>query len=81
MSRLGRDCLDSISCEREIAALKFRQATGAFGLPIRAPNCGQKNFASLAVCSRTLRVTPAMQLGVADHIWSIGELVDAAFEQ
>jgi len=26
----------------------------------------------------TLRVTPAMQLGVADHIWSIGELVDAA---
>jgi hypothetical protein len=26
----------------------------------------------------TLRVTPAMQLGVAGHIWSIGELVDAA---
>jgi hypothetical protein len=25
-----------------------------------------------------LRVTPAMQLGVADHIWSVGELVDAA---
>jgi hypothetical protein len=26
----------------------------------------------------TLRVTPAMQLGVTDHIWSIGELGDAA---
>lgn len=26
----------------------------------------------------TLRVTPAMQLGVTDHIWSIGELLDAA---
>ena len=26
----------------------------------------------------TLRVTPAMQIGVTDHIWSIGELVDAA---
>jgi hypothetical protein len=26
----------------------------------------------------TLRVTPAMQLGVTDHIWSIGELVEAA---
>ncbi len=25
-----------------------------------------------------LRVTPAMQLGVTDHIWIIGELVDAA---
>ena len=26
----------------------------------------------------TLRVTPAMQLGVTDHIWTIGELVDKA---
>jgi hypothetical protein len=26
----------------------------------------------------TLRVTPAMQLDVTDHIWSIGKLVDAA---
>jgi IS1 family transposase len=26
----------------------------------------------------TLRVTPAMQLGVTDHIWTIGELIDAA---
>ena len=26
----------------------------------------------------TLRVTPAMQLGVTDHVWSIGELFDAA---
>ena len=25
-----------------------------------------------------LRVTPAMQLGVTDHIWTVGELVDAA---
>jgi hypothetical protein len=28
----------------------------------------------------TLRVTPAMQLRVTDHIWTIGELVDAALE-
>jgi hypothetical protein len=26
----------------------------------------------------TLRITPAMQLGITDHIWSIGELLDAA---
>jgi hypothetical protein len=25
-----------------------------------------------------LRVTPAMAMGITDHIWSIGELVDAA---
>ncbi len=28
----------------------------------------------------TLRVTPAMQLGVTDHVWTIGELVDAALD-
>ena len=25
-----------------------------------------------------LRITPAMALGVTDHIWTIGELIDAA---
>jgi hypothetical protein len=25
-----------------------------------------------------LRITPAMSLGVADHIWTIGELIEAA---
>jgi hypothetical protein len=25
-----------------------------------------------------LRITPAMHLGVTDHIWTIGELVDGA---
>jgi hypothetical protein len=25
-----------------------------------------------------LRVTPAMQLGITDHVWTISELVDAA---
>jgi hypothetical protein len=28
----------------------------------------------------TLRCTPAMALGVTDHIWTIGELVAAALE-
>jgi hypothetical protein len=26
----------------------------------------------------TLRTTPAIAIGIADHVWSIGELVDAA---
>ena len=26
----------------------------------------------------TLRTTPAVQIGIADHVWSIGELLDAA---
>jgi hypothetical protein len=28
----------------------------------------------------TLRCTPAMALGVTDHIWSVGELIAAALE-
>jgi hypothetical protein len=28
----------------------------------------------------TLRITPAMQLGVTDHVWTIGELADAALD-
>jgi IS1 family transposase len=28
----------------------------------------------------TLRITPAMQLGVTDHVWSIRELIDAALD-
>jgi hypothetical protein len=26
----------------------------------------------------TLRTTPAIALGITDHVWSIGELIDAA---
>ncbi len=28
----------------------------------------------------TLRCTPAMEQGVTDHVWSIGDLIDAALE-
>jgi hypothetical protein len=38
------------------------------------------HFAWYNLCRvhESLRVTPAMALGVTDHIWTIGELVDAA---
>ena len=26
---------------------------------------------------KTLRITPAMAIGIADHIWTIGELINA----
>jgi hypothetical protein len=37
-------------------------------------------FYNLCRVHETLRMTPAMALGVADHIWSIGELIGAAQE-
>jgi IS1 family transposase len=36
------------------------------------------SFYNLCRVHETLRCTPAMALGVADHIWTIGELVQAA---
>lgn len=29
----------------------------------------------------SLRITPAMAMGITDHIWAIGELVDAALAE
>jgi hypothetical protein len=37
-------------------------------------------FYNLCRVHETLRCTPAMALGVTDHIWTIGELVRAALE-
>ena len=49
---------------------KFENHVAAFGL-----HAAYYNFCRV---HETLRMTPAMALGVADHIWTVGELVDAA---
>jgi len=33
------------------------------------------NFARI---HKTLRVTPAMEAGISDHVWDLGEIVDLA---
>jgi hypothetical protein len=38
------------------------------------------SFYNLCRVHETLRMTPAMALGVTDHIWTIAELVSAALE-
>jgi hypothetical protein len=38
------------------------------------------SFYNLCRVHETLRCTPAMALGVTDHIWTVGELVNAALE-
>jgi IS1 family transposase len=51
---------------------KLENHVAAVGLYV-----GHYNFCRV---HETLRVTPAMQLGVTEHIWTIGELVNAALE-
>jgi hypothetical protein len=38
----------------------------------------QVAFYNLCRVHEALRSTPAMALGIADHVWSIGELIEAA---
>jgi hypothetical protein len=38
------------------------------------------SFYNLCRYHETIRCTPAMALGVTDHIWTIGELIQAALE-
>ncbi len=60
---------------------RFTRLTNAFS---RKPESHQAavglHVARYNLCRvhETVRTTPAMALGVSDHIWSIGELVDAA---
>lgn len=49
---------------------KFENHAAAFALFVAHYN--------LCRVHESLRVTPAMALGVTDHVWAIGELVDAA---
>src|ERR1700686_3878288 len=60
---------------------RFTRLTNAFSKK------WENNWAAVALCfpfynfcrvHKTLRVTPAMEAGIADHVWSVRELLEAA---
>lgn len=60
---------------------RFTRLTNGFSKKLanhRAAIALQMSFYNLCRWHETIRCTPAMAIGVADHIWTIGELVDAA---
>jgi len=60
---------------------RFTRLTNAFSKKLENHKAAVALYAmafNFCRVHETLRVTPAMQLGVTDHIWTIGELVDAA---
>ena len=60
---------------------RFTRLTNAFSKKLENHEAAVALYVAhynLCRVHETLRVTPAMQLGVTDHIWSIGELVNAA---
>jgi hypothetical protein len=62
---------------------RFTRLTNAFSKKLanhRAAVALWVCFYNLCRVHESLRMTPAMALGVTDHIWSIGELIAAAQE-
>ncbi len=62
---------------------RFTRLTNAFSKKLENHEAAVALYVAhynLCRVHESLRITPAMQLGVTDHIWSIGDLVDAALE-
>ena len=60
---------------------RFTRLTNGFSKKLENHKAAVSLFVvhyNLCRVHETIRVTPAMQLGVTDHIWDIGELIEAA---
>ena len=60
---------------------RFTRLTNAFSKKLENHKAAVALYAAhynFCRVHEALRVTPAMQLGVTDHVWTVGELVDAA---
>ena len=60
---------------------RFTRLTNAFSKKLRNHKAAVALFIAhynLCRVHETIRMTPAMMLGVADHIWSVGELIEVA---
>jgi len=62
---------------------RFTRLTNAFSKKLENHKAAVALYVAhynLCRVHETLRMTPAMALGVTDHIWTIGELIDAALD-
>ncbi len=60
---------------------RFTRLTNGFSKKLRNHRAAVALYVAhynLCRVHETIRMTPAMALGVTDHIWDIGELLDAA---
>jgi hypothetical protein len=83
--RVGQGCAalhDRLMRDLNVSRIELDEAWSFVGKKQArlAPEDGADKGDQYVFCRvhETLRVTPALQLGVTDHIWTIGELIDAA---
>ena len=80
-SHISTSYVERQNLSLRMAQRRFTRLTNAFSKKL------ENHYAAVALYAahynfcrvhEALRITPAMQLGVTDHIWTISELVDAA---
>jgi IS1 family transposase len=75
--------VERFNLSTRMASRRFTRLTNGYSKKLenhRAAVSLWNAFYNLCRVHETLRCTPAMALGVTDHIWTIGELVAAALE-
>jgi IS1 family transposase len=75
--------VERFNLSTRMASRRFTRLTNGFSKKLanhRAAVALWVCFYNFCRVHETLRCTPAMALGVTDHIWSVGELVQAALE-
>src|SRR6202023_550081 len=82
-SRISTSYIERQNLTLRMQQRRFTRLTNAFSKKLENHEAAVALYVAhynLCRVHETLRVTPAMQLGITDHIWSIGELVDAALD-
>ena len=79
--KISTSFVERFNLTTRMQSRRFTRLTNGFSKKLanhRAAIALHMSFYNLCRWHETIRCTPAMALGVTDHVWSVGELVDAA---
>jgi len=82
-SKISTSYIERFNLTTRMALRRFTRLTNGFSKKLenhRAAICLHVAHYNLCRVHEALRTTPAMALGVTDHIWTIGELIERAME-
>lgn len=80
-SKVSTSFIERSNLTLRMQSRRFTRLTNAFSKKLRNHAAAVSLYVAyynLCRVHETLRITPAMALGVTDHIWTIGELIEAA---
>ncbi len=81
--KISTSYVERFNLSTRMASRRFTRLTNGFSKRLESHRAAVDLwvcFYNLCRYHETLRCTPAMALGVTDHIWTVGELVQAALE-